>query len=57
MEANDDLYHECQKELARKDRFIAKLKKENLEVVRDYKETNAVSGHECRFYKRICKWA
>ena len=34
MEANDDLYHECQKELDRKDRLIAKLKKENLEVVR-----------------------
>jgi len=38
MEANDDLYHECQKELDRKDRLIAKLKKENLEVVRQRDE-------------------
>ena len=33
-----DLYHECQKELDRKDRLIAKLKKENLEVVRQRDE-------------------
>ena len=38
IEANDDLYHECQKELDRKDRLIAKLKKENLEVVRQTDE-------------------
>lgn len=34
MEANEDLYCECQKELAEKDWLIAKLRKENMEVVR-----------------------
>ncbi len=38
MEANEDLYRELQKELGRKDRLIAKLKKENLETVRQRDE-------------------